>query len=232
MKTEKLSDTITIINADCREWSGNADAVISDPPYGMDWPCNMTSMANRVGCGGRDWGMEIAGDKEPFDPTPWLNFPAVVLWGVNHFAARIPVGTTLVWIKRLDPAFGTFFLTQNFISLINTLIQDTEREYISEKFLNRHKIQIPGIQNLRIESLDRDEKFVSDDLELQLMIRMDLTCLNADDPNMTMLGFAFFEQIGIYLLEPDDYHVFISEEAHKKRQLNKMRFVMNELETT
>jgi len=116
--------------------------------------------------------------------------------------------------------------------LINTLIQDTEREYISEKFLNRHKIQIPGIQNLRIESLDRDEKFVSDDLELQLMIRMDLTCLNADDPNMTMLGFAFFEQIGIYLLEPDDYHVFISEEAHKKRQLNKMRFVMNELETT
>ena len=109
MKTEKLSDTITIINADCREWSGNADAVISDPPYGMAWPCNMTSMANRVGCGGRDWGMEIAGDKEPFDPTPWLNFPAVVLWGVNHFAARIPVGTTLVWIKRLDPAFGTFF---------------------------------------------------------------------------------------------------------------------------
>ena len=36
MKTEKLSDTITIINADCREWSGVADAVISDPPYGMN----------------------------------------------------------------------------------------------------------------------------------------------------------------------------------------------------
>jgi len=35
MKTEKLSDTITIINADCREWAGVADAVISDPPYGI-----------------------------------------------------------------------------------------------------------------------------------------------------------------------------------------------------
>ena len=108
MKTEKLSDTITIINADCREWSGVADAVISDPPYGMDWTCNMTSAAKRKGCGGKDWGKKIHGDSLPFNPAPWLDFPSVVLWGVNHFGNRVPVGTTLVWIKRLDPAFGSF----------------------------------------------------------------------------------------------------------------------------
>ncbi len=33
---------------------------------------------------------------------------AVVLWGWNHFAARLPVGTTLIWLKRNDEAFGSF----------------------------------------------------------------------------------------------------------------------------
>ena len=30
------------------------------------------------------------------------------MWGYNHFAQRLPVGTTLVWLKRLDGAFGSF----------------------------------------------------------------------------------------------------------------------------
>jgi site-specific DNA-methyltransferase (adenine-specific) len=31
-----------------------------------------------------------------------------VLWGANHFARHLPVGTTLVWLKRLDGGFGSF----------------------------------------------------------------------------------------------------------------------------
>ncbi|MEI6731136.1 MAG: DNA methyltransferase [archaeon] len=31
-----------------------------------------------------------------------------MLWGSNHYGQRLPVGTTLVWIKRSDHAFGTF----------------------------------------------------------------------------------------------------------------------------
>jgi len=85
------------------------DAVISDPPYGMDWTCNVTSMAGRKGSGGKDWGKKIEGDNQPFDPSPWLAWEKVVLFGSNHFGQRLPLGTTLVWIKRLDPAFGTFF---------------------------------------------------------------------------------------------------------------------------
>jgi site-specific DNA-methyltransferase (adenine-specific) len=49
------------------------------------------------------------GDREPFDPSPWVALAkSVVLWGWNHYAARLPVGTTLIWLKRNDDAFGSF----------------------------------------------------------------------------------------------------------------------------
>ncbi len=31
-----------------------------------------------------------------------------MLWGSNHYAQRLPVGTTLVWLKRNDAGFGSF----------------------------------------------------------------------------------------------------------------------------
>lgn len=88
------------------------DAVISDPPYGMSWPTDTT----RFGGGhnpakrgaGRNDGKAILHDDEPFDPSPWLAWEKVVLFGSNHFGARLPVGTKLIWIKRLDDAFGSF----------------------------------------------------------------------------------------------------------------------------
>jgi DNA modification methylase len=81
------------------------DAVIvSDPPYGMAWNTDST----RFTFGGRsDWG-KVRGDDRPFDPSPWLGFRKVILWGANHYGARLPVGTTLVWIKKADHLFGTF----------------------------------------------------------------------------------------------------------------------------
>ena len=98
MKTEKLSDTITIVNADCREWSGVADAVISDPPYGMDW--NFTGQGSgRNAQGGKNSitkGQRIKGDSANFDPSPWLGFSRVVLWGFHHFPQHLERGTVLV----------------------------------------------------------------------------------------------------------------------------------------
>lgn len=90
------------------------DAVISDPPYGMRWPARSSRFTggtqNHRGGGkhpGRD-SAPVIGDDGPFDPTPWIGFRHVALFGSNHFAAALPVGTTLVWIKRNDAAFGTF----------------------------------------------------------------------------------------------------------------------------
>jgi len=90
------------------------DLVLADPPYGMNNNTDYTrfsgghrdSVAKR-GLG-RDYGSPIANDDHPFDPTPWLKFDRVILWGFNHYAATLPVGTTLVWIKRNVSAFGTF----------------------------------------------------------------------------------------------------------------------------
>lgn len=90
------------------------DAVISDPPYGMNWDTDTSrfgggSAESRARRGkGRNDIAPVINDERPFDPAPWLSFPKVVLWGANHFASRLPVGSTLVWIKRLDAAFGTF----------------------------------------------------------------------------------------------------------------------------
>lgn len=111
------ADPCRVIEGDCLAvlptlGAGSFDAVLTDPPYGMR--CNTNSRrftggvrATRPVEGRADWP-EVRGDDRPFDPTPWLSFPKVVLWGANHYAARLPVGTTLVWLKRADPHFGTF----------------------------------------------------------------------------------------------------------------------------
>ena len=86
------------------------DAVITDPPYGMNWNTDSTRFGGGGvvrGKGRQDWG-DITGDAQPFDPAPWLQFDRVVLFGANHYAARLPVGTTLVWLKKADHLFGTF----------------------------------------------------------------------------------------------------------------------------
>jgi DNA modification methylase len=47
-------------------------------------------------------------DAEDFDPTPWLEYERVVLWGWLHYAQRLPKGSALVWLKRYDDGFGSF----------------------------------------------------------------------------------------------------------------------------
>jgi hypothetical protein len=91
------------------------DALVSDPPYGMDWNPDCRRFSGGQGYHERrangDGGANrppIVGDREPFNPAPWLGYPRVALFGSNHFGARLPVGTTLVWLKRNPTAFGTF----------------------------------------------------------------------------------------------------------------------------
>jgi site-specific DNA-methyltransferase (adenine-specific) len=103
-------DLVTIYHGDCREWTGEADSVVSDPPYGMAWDNRITGGRNGSNPGGRTrlYDRPIHGDEGPFDPAPWLSYSEVILWGANHYGQRLPVGTTLVWIKKVDTAFQTF----------------------------------------------------------------------------------------------------------------------------
>ena len=57
---------------------------------------------------GREWP-RIVGDDAPFDASVWADAAdRCVLWGSNHFAGTLPVGTTLVWVKKAAHLFGTF----------------------------------------------------------------------------------------------------------------------------
>jgi DNA modification methylase len=107
-----MTSPVTIGNAtlylgDCREVLPAlvADAVVTDPPYGMNLNTDTTRFSG--GRGRSDYG-QVTGDAQPFDPAPWLQYEYVVMFGSNHYAARLPLGTTLVWVKKHDHLFGTF----------------------------------------------------------------------------------------------------------------------------
>lgn len=101
MRRVEYIGSATLFHCDCldllSELSRGA-AVIADPPYGIDF---------KHGGGGRGRHRRrndaaIAGDHQPFDPTPWLTFSEVILWGANHFAMRLPHGRWLAWNKLGD----------------------------------------------------------------------------------------------------------------------------------
>ena len=97
---------IQIYHGDCREILSllpKCDAVISDPPYGMDYNTD----GNRFTRGGRSF-QKVHDDNKPFDASPWCDFPYAVLWGFNHYLKGLDPGGVLVWIKRTDAAFGCF----------------------------------------------------------------------------------------------------------------------------
>lgn len=92
----------TLINGDCLDALPIvADAVVSDPPYGVAWDTNYNfglknSSAPYAKNLVRKKHTLIKGDDKPFDPTPWLSYPIVVLWGANNFSDRLPQGSWLV----------------------------------------------------------------------------------------------------------------------------------------
>jgi site-specific DNA-methyltransferase (adenine-specific) len=103
---------VTIYHGDCREMLPNLGgdlAIVSDPPYGMNYNTDNRRFT------GRAWPSDrvrnrprVEGDREPFDPSPLIGFPSCVLWGVNHFAQRVPVGTWLIWLKKSAARYGSF----------------------------------------------------------------------------------------------------------------------------
>jgi site-specific DNA-methyltransferase (adenine-specific) len=112
----RLSDSVTLIHGDCRDCLPiEADAVISDPPYGIAWDTGydfglQNSSAPHAKNLVRKKHKPIAGDAEPFDPAPLLGYRAVVLWGCNYFMEALPSGGLLVWDKRTES--GKAFMSE------------------------------------------------------------------------------------------------------------------------
>lgn len=110
---EKIIGNCRLILGDCRilmPMLSKIDAVIGDPPYGAKERVKRASAKRGFNRDGHPKGRNrpakdhpgIAGDDEPFDPSIWLGFPRVILWGGNHFAKSLPAGKTrwLIWDKR------------------------------------------------------------------------------------------------------------------------------------
>ena len=75
------------------------DAVITDPPYGIGYSHGVGG--GKLARSTKFDSHPIIGDNKPFDPSPWLGFQKVVLFGANHFANRLPDSPFwLIWDKR------------------------------------------------------------------------------------------------------------------------------------
>ena len=80
--------------------AGGVDAVVTDPPYGIGLRTDFASRGCGSICEANDYP-PVHGDDQPFDPSPFLNFSRVALFGANYYADRLPPsGKWLVWYKR------------------------------------------------------------------------------------------------------------------------------------
>ncbi len=99
----------TLHNGDCLEYMKSLapesiQAVITDPPYGIN-----LHPENRNGWNGKTHGRytPIIGDDKKFDPSPFLSFKTVVLFGANYYSDLLPVGGWIIWDKTMNNKMWT-----------------------------------------------------------------------------------------------------------------------------
>jgi DNA modification methylase len=101
-KVVRIGDSVTLIFGDClAHLPIEADAVITDPPYGIGL---RTDYGKRFPNNkSRQCYDAIYGDDVKFDPTPWLKYKIVAMWGANNYATNLPPGAWLIWQKTHQP---------------------------------------------------------------------------------------------------------------------------------
>jgi DNA modification methylase len=85
-----------------------ADAIITDPPYGINYNPDWKKWDNTKS----DFN-KIKGDDNEFNPIAFLKYNTVLLFGANYFTKHLPIGSWLCWDKRtkeeLDDMLGSPF---------------------------------------------------------------------------------------------------------------------------
>jgi DNA modification methylase len=109
----------TLYLADCMEilpLISGVDAVISDPPYGINY--NPKRSQNSAASGARKQMDKVKNDDKEFDPTPFLIAPKLIFWGANNYAHSLPKSNGwLVWDKRQGGTLFKGFVTSILVSI-------------------------------------------------------------------------------------------------------------------
>jgi site-specific DNA-methyltransferase (adenine-specific) len=104
---EEKNPDLTIYLGDCLEilpLLPKVDLVVTDPPYGinLETAYRLRGRGRLAEC--KDYA-EVIGDDKNFDPTPFLSYPNVVMFGANYYADKLPkTSGWLVWDKRENQA--------------------------------------------------------------------------------------------------------------------------------
>ena len=70
-------------------------ALITDPPYGINY--NREKIVQKKHHkSNRGQIKPVEGDDQSFDPSPWLAYKYIVLWGANCYSNKLPV--QLAWL--------------------------------------------------------------------------------------------------------------------------------------
>jgi site-specific DNA-methyltransferase (adenine-specific) len=99
---------IAIYHGDCREILPRveADILVTDPPYGIDFAGTPTKWQRRAGKQAEDWDR----DTVPEVPAIAARFREAFVWGGNYYALP-PSRGWLCWIKPdAPPSMGSFEL--------------------------------------------------------------------------------------------------------------------------
>jgi site-specific DNA-methyltransferase (adenine-specific) len=102
MKPYYEDGLVTIYHGDCREWMPEADVVVTDPPYGIDFAGQPTKWQRRAGQEPEAWDVPFEDIGSIVDAAP-----VVCIWGANYYALPVSRGW-LAWIKPdAPPSMGS-----------------------------------------------------------------------------------------------------------------------------